>query len=79
MALSSYELSHWWTVVQQTKLPWSIACLAIPRLPTSTEIITSPLWLIVCTETADFAYMNTAVYELSAANPDLIAAFLEAD
>jgi hypothetical protein len=42
-----------------------------------TEIVTSPLWLIVRTETADLAYTNAAVYELFAAHPDLIAAFLE--
>ena len=43
------------------------------------EIVSSPLWLIVRTETADLAYTNTAVYELSAAHPDLIAALLEPD
>ena len=42
-----------------------------------TEIVTSPLWFIVRTETADLAYTKTTVYELSAAHPDLIAAFLE--
>lgn len=44
-----------------------------------TEIVTSPLWLIIRTETADLAYTNTAVYELCAAHPDLIAAFFEPD
>jgi hypothetical protein len=43
-----------------------------------TEIVTSPLWLIMRTETADLACTNTAVYELCAAHPDLIAALLEA-
>ena len=43
-----------------------------------TEIVTNPLWLIVRTETADLAY-TTAVYELGAAHPDLIAALLESD
>jgi hypothetical protein len=50
-----------------------------PEIANGTEIITSPLWLIVRTETADFAYTNTGVYELSAAHPDLIAALLEPD
>jgi hypothetical protein len=44
-----------------------------------TEIVTNPLWLIIRTETADLAYTNNAVYELCAAHPDLIAAFLEPD
>jgi len=44
-----------------------------------TEIVTNPLWLIVRTETADLAYTNTAVYELGAAHPDLVAALLESD
>lgn len=47
--------------------------------PEFAEIVTRPLWLIVRTETADLAYTNTAVYELSAAHPDLIAALLEPD
>lgn len=50
-----------------------------PDFADDTEIVTSPLWLIVRTETADLAYTNTAVYELSAAHPDLIAALLEPD
>jgi hypothetical protein len=50
-----------------------------PELPNGTEIVTNPLWLIVRTESADFAYTNTAVYELSAAHPDVIAALLEPD
>jgi hypothetical protein len=50
-----------------------------PEVANGTEIVTTPLWLIARTETADFAYTNTAVYELSAAHPDLIAALLEPD
>ena len=50
-----------------------------PEFANGTEIVTSPVWLIVRTESADFAYTNTAVYELCAAHPDLIAALLEPD
>ena len=50
-----------------------------PEFANGTEIVTGPLWLIIRTETADLAYTNTAVYELCAAHPDLIAAFLEPD
>ncbi|HSU32696.1 MAG TPA: hypothetical protein VLJ11_15815 [Bryobacteraceae bacterium] len=50
-----------------------------PEVANGTEIVTSPVWLIVCTETADFAYTDTAVYELSTAHPDLIAALLKPD
>ena len=50
-----------------------------PELADDSEIVTSPLCLIVRTETADLAYTNTAVYELGAAHPDLIAALLEPD
>ena len=50
-----------------------------PEFSDNSEIVTSPLWLIVRTDTADLAYTNTAVYELSAAHPHLIAALLESD
>jgi hypothetical protein len=48
-----------------------------PDFADGTAIITSPLRLIVHTETADLAYTNTTVYELSAADPDLITVFLD--
>ena len=50
-----------------------------PEFANGTEIVTSSLSLIVRTETADLAYTNTAVYELSAAHSDLIATLLEPD
>ena len=50
-----------------------------PEFANGSEIVTGPLRLIIRTETADLAYTNTAVYELCAAHPDLIAAFLEPD
>ena len=50
-----------------------------PEFTDGTDIVTSPLWLILRTETADLAYTNSAVYELSAVDPDFIAAFLDAD
>ena len=50
-----------------------------PEFADGTDIVTSPLRLIVRAETADLAYTQTAVYELSAVHPDLITAFLEAD
>ena len=53
--------------------------LGHPELADDSEIVTSPLCLIVRTEAADLAYTNTAVYELGVAHPDLIAALLEPD
>jgi hypothetical protein len=50
-----------------------------PDFADGTEIVTSRLRLIVRTETADLAHTNSAVYELCAAHPDLIAALLEPD
>lgn len=50
-----------------------------PDFADDTDIATTPLWLIVRTGTADLTYTNTAVYELRAAHPDLIAALLEPD
>ena len=44
-----------------------------------TKIVTGRLSLIVRTDTTDLAHTNSAVYELSAAHPDLIAAFLDAN
>src|SRR5690242_20012447 len=80
----SYRLGYWSLRVSPFSHDRSAIALTgrvfgHPEFANGTEIVTSPLWLIIRTETADLAYTNTAVYELCAAHPDLIAAFLEPD
>lgn len=76
------RLDHWSLRVspfphQQGAIVLTGRVFGHPEFADGSEIVTNPLWLIVRTETADLAYTNTAVYELSAAHPDLIAALLE--
>lgn len=80
----SCRLEYWSLLV--SPFPHDTGAIALtgrvfghPEFADNSEIVTSPLWLIVRTETADLAYTNIAVYELGAAHPDLIAALLEPD
>ena len=78
------RLDHW--SLRVSPIPHDYGAIVLtgrvfghPEFSDNSEIVTSPLWVIVRTESGDLAYTNTAVYELSAAHPDLMAALLESD
>ncbi|HZQ54060.1 MAG TPA: hypothetical protein VFB14_17795 [Bryobacteraceae bacterium] len=78
-----HRLDHWSLRVSPIPHDWGGILLTgrvfgHAEFADNSEIVTSPLWLMVRTEAADLGYTNAAVYELCAAHPDLVAALLQA-